>query len=209
MSQLSTTVFADPIEIRFPFSGQISQVLKKAGDTVKKGETLVKLNTKFLQTELDKELADYEKIRARFEIFNREHPTITDDNLKFLKVIEQADLNSSVKSVELVKMRLDQASLTSPINGLIVSDGGCRPSLFATPSSNSFTILDLDSLRLRAELDSPDLDLNSTFSVDISGQSYPLTSSAILPLGKKFILDLYFSEKPNLQIGTIFQIHIA
>lgn len=201
---LQSVVFADQIDIRFPFSGFVAQVFKKAGDVVKKGEWLATLETKQLQTELDKELADYEKIRARFEIFDKEHPTVTDDLVKFLKVIEQADLNSSVKSVELAKMRLDQTKLICPINGIVVSDGGCRPGLFATSASNAFTVLDTDSFRLRVELDTPLPEMTGTFTVN----NIALMITQIIPVGKKFAIDFYPQAPMNLILGTEVTINV-
>jgi len=206
---LTAVVYADQIDIRFPFSGLISQVFKHFGDSVAKGEVIAQLDTKILQTELEKELADYEKIRARFEIFNQEHPTIADDTLKFLKVIEQADLNASVKSVEMVKARLDQAKLVCPLTGIVISDGGCRAGIFATPSSNSFSVLDLDSRRLRVELDSVEVALDAVYTAEINDTEITLKPSQIIPSGKKFIWDFYLQTVASLNIGAEVTINIT
>jgi len=214
---LSAVVFADQIDVRFPFSGRITQVFKKAGDQVGKNETLAQLDTKILQVELDRELADYEKVRAQFEIFNREHPDVSDDTVKYLKTIAQAELNSSVKSVEIAKNRMDQARLICPVSGLVISDGGCRAGLYATPASNAFTVLDTDSLRLRVEFDSSELseyvkfvpsDQSHTYSVSVADQKISLTPNAILPSGKNFIRDFRPQTPLNLPVGLTIKIEI-
>ncbi|MBU1127146.1 HlyD family secretion protein, partial [Patescibacteria group bacterium] len=99
-------VSAKIIEVRFALSGKTSKILKKTGDTVRKGELLASLDKGILQTNLDRQLADYEKTRADFEIFNLKNPQISDDLSKYLKTEKQAQLNASVKEVELAKIRL-------------------------------------------------------------------------------------------------------
>lgn len=67
---LNGAVIADLIEVRFAYSGKVVSVRKKRGDAVKIWEGIASLDRKILQTELDRQLADYEKVRAQFEIFN-------------------------------------------------------------------------------------------------------------------------------------------
>jgi multidrug resistance efflux pump len=214
VSSLPALVFADEISVRFPFSGRLIKVFKKAGDQVNRGEPLAQLDPKILQVELDRELADYEKVRARFEIFAREHPDVTDDTVKYLKIISQAELNSAVKAVEIAKNRLDQARLLSPVKGLVVSDGGCRAGLYATPASNAFVILDADSLRLRVELSEYDQSDQSdqsdlSYSVSVAGQNISLTPSALLPAGKNFTRDFYPAAPLDLPVGLSVDISIV
>ncbi len=56
------------IELRFALSGKLTFLAKKRGDSVKKGDLIGSLDKKLLQTELDRELKNYEKVRADFEI---------------------------------------------------------------------------------------------------------------------------------------------
>lgn len=139
-------VQADTIEVRFAFSGQVSSLLVHPGDQVKLGQLLARIDGKSLQAELDKELADYERTRADFEIYVKKAGEPGDDLARYEKVQKQASLNASVKSVELAKMRLDQTGLTSPVRGIVVDIGGLRQGLYATPGANPIKILDLNSL---------------------------------------------------------------
>lgn len=151
------TVF-DTIEARFAFGGKVVVVNKHRGDEVKQGQLLASLDRKGLQTDLDKQLAQYEQQRAEFEIFVQKHPNPGDDITMYLKRIQQAQLNASVKEVEVAKMRLDQADLFSPVNGVVTDDGGNRPGLYVAPASNSFKILDSDNGRIEVELDEKEVE---------------------------------------------------
>jgi len=133
------------IEVRFAWSGKVAAVAKKAGDSVQKGNLLAALDRKILQTELDKQLADFEKTRADFEIFNLKQSGTADDLTKYLKVEKQAQLNVSVKEVELAKARLDQADLFSPVEGIVINDSNIVLGLYVTPSSTPFKILETAS----------------------------------------------------------------
>jgi multidrug resistance efflux pump len=150
-------VVGQQVDVRFAFSGAIQQVNKRQGDQVKKGEVLAILDKKLLQNELDKQLADYEKSRADFEIFNQKNPNPADEITKYLKVTQQAQLNGAVKDVELAKLRLDQCELKSPIDGVIMDDGGCVPGIYVTPSAGAYKIVSLEKLRLMVELDQNEL----------------------------------------------------
>lgn len=145
------------IEVRFPFSGKISSFSKAVGDKVKKWEFLASLDTKILQTELDKQLNDYNKVRAEFEIFRIEGNKNGDVG-KFLQTQKQASLDTSVKEVELAKQKLDQASLFSPIEGVIVEADGLIPGLNVTPSNAVIKILDTNSLYFTFEITQKELE---------------------------------------------------
>lgn len=133
------------IDLRFAASGKLSGIYKKKGDLVKRGELVASLDKKQLQAELDKQLGDFEKVRAEFEIFNLQKGGATDDISKYLKTGKQAELNISVKEVELAKARLDMADLFSPIEGIIIEDSGLVPGLYITPASNPITVVDNSS----------------------------------------------------------------
>jgi multidrug resistance efflux pump len=138
-------VSANVYEVRFAFSGKVVYVSKATGDPVKKWEIIASLDRKPLQTDLDQQLSDYERVRAEFEIFNIKEKG-SDDVTKFLKQQKQAALNASVKQVELVKMKLDQADLVSPIEGIIFESDNLLPGLNVTPANASIKLLDPLSL---------------------------------------------------------------
>lgn len=150
-------VRAKIIELRFAASGKLASIFKKRGDLVKKGELVASLDKKLLQTELDKQLGDYEKARAGFEIYNLEKGEPKDDISKYLKSQKQAELNVSVKEVEIAKARLDQTDLFSPAEGMIIDDSDLISGIYITPSSNPIKILENSSFYFEIEFDQKDL----------------------------------------------------
>ena len=144
------------VEARFALSGKIAGVQKAIGDTVKKWDLIASLDRKILQMELDKELADFEKVRADFESFAKKFPDPQDDN-KFTKAEKQASLNASVKNVELAKAKLDQVNLFSPVDGVVIDDSGIVPGLFIAPAGNSIKIVDTSSYFFEVEIEQKDV----------------------------------------------------
>lgn len=145
------------IEVRFAFSGLVARINRNLGDVVNKGDILASLDRKNLQTDLDRELANYEKVRAEFEIFNLQNPNINSDLLKYEKVQKQAALNSSVKAVELSKSQLDSADLKSPIKGVVTDFNKLRVGMYITPGSFPITIWDSEAVYLGVEIEWEDI----------------------------------------------------
>ncbi|MEK7504572.1 MAG: biotin/lipoyl-binding protein [Patescibacteria group bacterium] len=118
-------VIADVIELRFASSGKLVSLSKKLGDFVTRGEIIAVLDKKLLQLELDQKLADSMIVRSK-------------------KVMVQADLDASVRDVELAKYKLDQTDLYAPCNGQIIDLGGNIVGLNVTPSANAIKIIKIE-----------------------------------------------------------------
>lgn len=152
-------VAAEIYEVRFAYSGKVAGVAKSRGDTVKKWERIASLDRKSLQIDLDRNLADYEKARAEFELFRIKFGEGGDDTTKFLRQEKQAQLNASVKEVELAKYRLDQADIVSPVEGTILDMEGLVAGIYVSPASNPVKITAHTSFRFRFEIMQKDLSL--------------------------------------------------
>jgi len=195
------------IDVRFAVSGKLVVLNKKRGDLVKKGELIASLDKKILQTQLDKELADFEKVRAEFEIFNLKKGEPTDDIGKYLKKQMQADLDGSVKAVEIAKAEMDKTDLFSPVEGVIVDDSSLVPGVYITPASYSIKILDQSSFYFEIEIDQSNLPLfiNSrsvTVKISglekvISGQTKPILSQE----NGKLVVEVELQDKGGLLVG--------
>jgi len=195
------------IDVRFAVSGKLVVLNKKRGDLVKKGELIASLDKKILQTQLDKELADFEKVRAEFEIFNLKKGEPTDDISKYLKKQMQADLDGSVKAVEIAKAEMDKTDLFSPVEGVIVDDSSLVPGVYITPASYSIKILDQSSFYFEIEIDQSNLPLfiNSrsvTVKISglekvISGQTKPILSQE----NGKLVVEVELQDKGGLLVG--------
>jgi len=198
------------IELRFASSGKVSGVFKKKGDLVKKGEVIASLDRKILQAQLDRQLADFERTRAEFEIFNLQKGEPADDITKYLKVQKQAQLNASVKEVELAKASLDQMDLFSLVEGIIIDDSNLISGLYVTPSSNPIKILDTNSFFFEFEIDQPDLNLflePKPVTVRLTGlnREIPGNTRKIIPPEKskagKFLVEVDLQDKSGLLLG--------
>lgn len=199
-------VGARVIDARFALSGKIASINKSVGDQVKKGDLIASLDRKVLQAELDTELADYEKVRADFEIFGQRNPNPTEIIDKYLKKEKQASLDVSVKSVELAKARLDLSRLISPVDGIIIDDNDIVPGINITPASSSLKIIDASSYYFEFEvnqLNVHDFVKQRAVSVNlvgvpgtIKGKTLPVMSD-----GKKFTVRVNIPPGEYVFIG--------
>lgn len=200
-------VKAKIIELRFAASGKLANLFKKRGDTVKKVELVASLDKKLLQAELDRQLGDYEKVRAEFEIFNLKKGEPQDDLAKYLKTAKQAELNISVKEVEIAKARMDQLDLFSPVEGMIIDDSSLVPGIYLTPSSNPIKILETASYYFEIEINQEDLGLflnprPMTVKISGTGKSYTGNSKPIIPsLDSKLRVEVELQYDTGLILG--------
>lgn len=205
--QFHGTVTTDLTEVRFAFSGTVSSVRKKFGDQVKKGEVIASLDRKFLQIELDRQLADYEKARASFELFKIKYGEGGDDTVKYLRQEVQASLNTSVKEVELAKFKMDQADLICPTNGVVIDTGGLVIGLNVTPASNPVKVVDRDVLRFEVTVDQEDLGQFTkpvAVSIHIPGMKKEYKGTTVVPsMGKngQFNLVIMLEDSFDLTPG--------
>ena len=193
MATFKGVVKARIVDVRFATSGRLTIVKKFTGDSVKKGELLACLDRKVFQTTLDRELADFEKVRADFEIFNQKNPNPTEVIDKYLKTEKQAMLNASVKSVELAKANLDQCDLFSPVEGIVMDDSSVVPGLNITPAGSSFKIIDASSYFVEVEIKEKDFEKfqkprDVTIKVQGIGKPIKSQTSQVLSDSKKYLV---------------------
>ena len=194
------------IEARFAQSGKVSNVSKHTGDNVKKWDLIASLDRKILQTELDRQLADYEKVRADFEVYNQRNKEPQNDLEKYLKAEKQASLNASVKDVEIAKARLDQNDLFSPVDGVILNDGDMAVGLYVTPANSPVSIVDTGSYYFEFEIgqkDIPDFPQAGKCKVKIDGMKDDMggETGSVFSDGKKFSIKVKLAKTDNLLLG--------
>ena len=206
MATFKGEIKARVVEIRFALSGKIAGVSKHAGEAVKKWNLVASLDRKILQMELDKQLSDYEKVRADWEIFGQKNPNPTEAIDKYLKTEKQALLNVSVKEVELAKAKLDQADLFSPVDGIIIDDNGIVPGLYVTPASSSIKIVDTSSYYFEFEVEQKEVSdfiKSKKCKVEIVGVKEK-TEAYTLPVfsdRKKFLVKVELLKTDGLLLG--------
>lgn len=205
MGSIEGIIKARVVDARFALSGKIVNVQKHTGDLVKKWDLIASLDRKILQMELDKELSDYEKVRADFDGFAKKYPDPQDDN-KYTKAEKQASLNASVKSVELAKAKLDEVNLFSPVDGIIIDDSGIVPSLYTTPAGSTVKIVDTSSYYFEIEIeqkDIPDFLEPKKCKLEIVGVKEKILgeSKKIFSDGKKFLIQVPIANNPEVFLG--------
>lgn len=204
---LNASIKARIVEVRFASSGKVSKVNKFSGENVNKGELLAVLDRSTHQAYLDRQLADYEKVRADFEIFSTAHPNPIAAIDNFLKTQKQASLNSSVKEVEVAKLVLDQCDLFSPVNGTILEDSAIVPGIYITPANASYKIIDNDSFYAEAEIEEKDIKKFSEIvevivTIESLGFSQKYQDTKVYSDGKKFFIKVPVPNSKGLLLGT-------
>jgi len=198
-------VKARVVEARFALSGKIAGVSKRTGDIVKKWNLIASLDRKILQMELDRQLADYDKVRADWDGFCQKYPDPQDDN-KYTKAEKQAALNASVKDVELAKANLDQCDLFSPVDGIIIDDSGITPGTFVTPAGSSVKIVDTSSYYFEVEINQKDIKYlekprDATIKIDDTDITLKSQTPPIFSDGKKFLVQIPITDSQGILLG--------
>lgn len=219
MKSYAGEIKARIIECRFALSGKVARVNKVKGDTVKKWDLLGSLDRKILQTELDQQLADFEKVNADFTGFAKKFPDPQDDN-KFTKAEKQAGLNASVKQVELAKARLDQVDIFSPVDGIVLDDGEIAAGIYTTPGGSPFTILDTSSYYFEFEITqkevfdfreanppSPKASEGRKCKIKVEGVKEEIEgeTSPVFSDGKKFSVKIPITNTKDIMLGMTGQ----
>jgi len=194
------------VRVRFAIAGKVSNTTKSVGDSVKKGELLASLDRKILQTQLDKELADFRKVRGDFEVFCQKNPDPKTEIDKYLKTQKQALLDASVKEVELAKARLDRCDLFSPIDGMILDDGSIVRGINITPSSASIKVIDTGSYFFELVVEQEDIfyfkkEKSAKIKIDGAKKTLKGKTKPVLSDGKKFFVHIPIKESKDLLIG--------
>lgn len=182
-------VVAEVLELRFASSGKLVSLSKKLGDFVSRGEIIAQLDKKLLQLELDQKLADSMLIRNK-------------------KVLVQADLDASVRDVELAKYKLDQTDLYAPCNGQIIDLGGNIVGLNITPSANAIKIIKND-LVFRFKIKPEEVHLfnnpSAELPIDFPKIGKKVFAKASLPRPNdkfEYFVDFILTETKDMPVGV-------
>jgi membrane fusion protein (multidrug efflux system) len=145
--ELAGEILAQNIyEFKFGISGKLSQINVKESSTVKKGQLLAKLDQTELQAYLDRALKYYEQVRAEFDEKQKTNLSETDKR----KI--QAELDVSVKNIEIAKTNLEATNLYSPCDGIVIDCDPVISGMNITPNSLVITVVDVSSFYFEAVL---------------------------------------------------------
>lgn len=194
----------EDITLRFQTAGHLAWVGVKEGDFVKKFQTLASLDQQSVRKNLEKELANYLKVRNNFEGTKETYQNaVITDAIKRILENSQADLNSAVLNVELVDLTRKFSNLWTPIEGIVVFVGTPVAGVNVTPQQAEFRVVNPKTLYFAATADQADVSLLSTSkSGIITLDAFP---------GQQFtskINHIAFRPKPG-ETGTVYEIKMT
>lgn len=156
---LAGSIDTDQIaSVRFKNSGKLVWVGVKVGDKVKKGQALASIDKKELEKSLKTQFNNYRTQLSQFDDTNDQYKPqkealLVTDTIKRILVRTQNSLDNSVINYELADMAIKDSVLTSPLAGIVSVVDQPFSGTNITPASASFTIINPNSLYLKAEID--------------------------------------------------------
>lgn len=220
MQGLEAVVGAKILELRFPFAGRVEWVGVAVGDRVRRGQELARLDAAKLKMRQEKELKDYEKIRAMFEQLKRRLESSDEPDKRYLMDRAQADLEAAVLAVEMTQEEVGSVSLKSPAAGVVVDDGNLVAGLNITPASFSMRLIVDGSYFIRAKLAQKQLaQVEKNQSAEFRPEAYPDQVyrgrvSGVSPMppdqrSKDFELLVVLEKDENLRPGMVGQLQLG
>lgn len=134
-----------------PFQGYVAESLVRAGDTVKAGQVLAKLDTRELTLERTRWASELEQMQSRYRL-----AASSLDRAAML--VAGAQSEQSQAQLALVEERLSRATLTAPFDGIVVL--GDLSQLLGSPVEQGkvlFEVAPLDAYRVVMNVDERDI----------------------------------------------------
>lgn len=134
---------ADKVELTTRVSGVVDQVLVKAGQSVKKGAILLRLDKTILQARFDEAVAEQARAQAdeadakrefdrAQELFNRTVSSTTEFDAAALRQARaQATLSAATARRVIAQKNLDDAELKAPFDGVVSAVPGAPGTVVA------------------------------------------------------------------------------
>jgi len=134
-----------------PFQGYIAEALVRAGDVVKKGQVLCRLDDKDLRLEQAKLTSERDQALAKYRqaLGSQDRASMA---------VTAAQVNQSQAQLSLVEEKLARATLVAPFDGIVAS--GDLNQLLGTPVDTGkvlFEITPLDAYRVILKVDERDI----------------------------------------------------
>lgn len=185
--------------LHFAVGGKVTYLPFREGDAVSAGQTIASVDTYTIQKQLQLALNTYRSVRDGFDqtqanfqdnilktqqltpydffakagLGGSDRDVAINDALNRILDQTQANLDNSVIQVELANYAYTLATLTSPINGILLHEDITTPNVIATPV-NTFTVIDPSALVFRANVSEDDINyiaVGSPATIKLSGQT--------------------------------------
>ena len=186
-----------------PFQGFVMESFVRAGNTVKKGQTLARLDDRELKLERTRWLSEAEQTQRRF----RQAAAVQD---RAAMAVASAQGDQARAQLALVDERLERASLTAPFDGIVVL--GDLSQLLGSPVEPGkllFEVAPLDSYRVVLHVDERDIaDVREGARGDLALSGMPqerlsFTVSQVTPISTPQDGRNYFRVEAQLDQATV------
>lgn len=178
------------VDVGTEVSGKIEKLYKDFNDPVKRGDLLAKLDTEILSTSLEASRGDLAKAITAMEEAKLDVDLLTElfrqdmtpeydlQKAVFRYQTAQQNVANARLNLQRAQKNLDNAYITSPINGIIVSRNVDEGQTVAA-SLNSPTLFvianNLDRMQIKANVDEADIGkINVDMPVEFSVDAYPM-----------------------------------
>ena len=165
-----------------PFEGYIAEALVRAGDTVKRGQPMARLDERDLKLERAKWSSEREQLQRRFQV------AMAAADRGAMGVLA-AQINQSEAQLSLAEEKLARATLVAPFDGLVVS-GDLSQSIGSPVEQGKllFEVAPLEGFRVVLQVDDRDISRVATGQngalvlSSLPDQSLPFKVSTVTPV---------------------------
>jgi RND family efflux transporter MFP subunit len=165
-----------------PFEGYVAQGYVRAGDTVRRGQPLARLDDRDLKLERARWSAEREQLQKRLQV------AMAGADRAAMGVLS-AQINQAQAQLSLVEEKLARATLIAPFDALVVS--GDLSQQIGSPVEQGkllFEVAPLDGFRVVLQIDDRDIarvasgQHGTLVLSSLPGQSYPFTVRTVTPV---------------------------
>ena len=185
-----------------PFQGYVAESRVRAGEAVKKGQVLARLDDRELRLERTRWASEAEQMQTRY----RQAAAVQD---RSAMAVAAAQANQAQAQLALVDERLQRATLAAPFDGMVVL--GDLSQLLGSPVEQGkvlFEVAPLDAYRVALQVDERDiaqLREGQRGELALSGMPYdlqPFTVRQVTPVSTPQDGRNYFRVEANLDSAT-------
>lgn len=152
-------------------SGRVTSILADEGSHVRKGQVLVRIDPEYANLDLQTAEAQYQKLKTDAERYRSSFETggVTKAQLDEIELA----LRNAGTQVKQARRRVDDASITSPISG-IVNRRYIEIGAYVSPNTELFNIVDVSRLKLEVAVnESQVVDLKLGDQIKITSSVFP------------------------------------
>lgn len=196
------------IEIKMPVSGVTNEILIKEGETVKKGQILLRLDTESTVAEA---IALEKSLNINLEILNSLKVLSQEGAIAKIQYLQQENQVADIRS-EITKnnMTMKYQKIVSPVDGLIFDLKPKKAGFVVNPNEPILKIVPDGKLRANIEIESRNIGFVSVGKpADISIDSFPASDFGVIEGVVESLSSDALPPDPRMSKGYRFPAKIA